>query len=314
MSEDLHVKYRPKTLEEVRGQEAVTKSLARLLANKKKTPHVFLFTGAAGTGKTTLARIIARTLGIPTHNVSEIDAATNSTLEAARSIRDLVALHSLGSDRRKMLILDECHRLSTAAWDSWLKFTEEPPAHLYFAFCTTNASKVPTTIKTRAHSYTLADVREDDLYELLASVAKREEISLADDVLEYIASNANGSPRQALVYLSQCGDRCRLSDAKKIIRKNEAASADSPEVAIARMLIAGNSDWVQYMRALDKLGDVEPESIRIVTVNYIAAVMRKQANPKRAARFAAVLEAFETPYNQSDKLAPLLLSLARILL
>lgn len=311
---DLHVKYRPKTLDEVRGQDAVVKSLGRLLANRKQAPHTYLFTGSSGVGKTTLARIIGYTLRIPTTNVIEADGATYTGIDSAKEIKSLVSVHSLGSDRRKMLILDECHRLSSQAWDSWLKLVEEPPSHLYLAFCTTNPAKIPRTLHTRCHSYALADVREDDLYELLVAVAKREKIDLADDVLEFISQHANGSPRQALVYLSQCGSRCRLSEAKKIIRKNETASVDSPEAAIARMLIAGNHVWADYMRMLDKLTEIEPESIRIVTVNYIAAVMRKQANPKRAARYAAVLEAFENPYNQSDKLAPLLLSLARVLL
>lgn len=311
---DLHVKYRPKTLAEVRGQDAVVKSLTRLLANRKQAPHTYLFTGASGVGKTTLARIVGHTLRIPTTNVIEVDGATYTGIDSAKEIKSLISVHALGSDRRKMLILDECHRLSTAAWDSWLKLVEEPPSHLYLAFCTTVPQKLPRTLHTRCHAYTLSDVREDDLYELLVSVAKHESIGLADNVLEFLSQHANGSPRQALVYLSQCGTGCRLSEAKKIIRKSDENSLDSPEAAIARMLIAGNENWAQYMQTLKKLTEVEPESIRIVTMNYVAAVMRNQPNPKRAARYAAVLEAFQHPYNQSDKFAPLLLSLATLLL
>lgn len=310
---DLHVKYRPATLEDVRGQIAVVKSLSRLLENRKRAPHVYLFTGPSGVGKTTLARIVANTLHIPRLNVVEANGASWTGIDDARRLHDLVTVHSLGSDSRKMLILDECHRLSAQSWDSWLKLIEEPPRHLYIALCTTNAMKVPQTIKTRCHAYTLNDVREDDIYELLVFVCKAESLATSDDVLEYIAAHANGSPRQALVYLSQCGPKCRLSDAKQIVRKADVADEGS-EVTIARMLIAGNTDWAQYMKALDKLSDIEPESIRIVTVNYVAAVMRKQRNLKRVQRFAAVLDAFSQPYNQSDKFAPLLLSLATLLL
>jgi DNA polymerase-3 subunit gamma/tau len=311
---DLHTKYRPQTLDEVVGQESIVKSLDGLLKNRKRAPHAYLFLGPSGVGKTTLARVVANHLHIPRSNLTEIDGATFTGIEDAKAIRDLVSLPALSADKRKFLILDEVHSISDKAWQSWLKFVEEPPAHLYLAFCTTKPSKVPQTLRTRCHTYSLGEVSDDSIYEVLCSVQRREQPKqpLKDSVLEYIARSSGGSPRQALVYLSQCsGAELSLSEAKEIIRKVDLSADDEgAEVAIARMLVAGNDRWQDYMAALDKMKNVEAESIRIVTVNYVAAVMRKQKGD-RAARLALVLEAFETTYNPSDRFAPLQLSIAR---
>jgi DNA polymerase III gamma/tau subunit len=313
MSKDLHLKYRPQKLDDVIGQEATVRSLRNLLRITANAPRTYLFVGPSGVGKTTCARIIRRRLSIPVGNVVEIDGATFTGIDEARRIKDLVQSPALGSDRRRMLIVDECHRLSKQAWDSWLKVMEEPPAHLYIALCTTEVSKVPDTVKTRFHCYRLDPVSEEELGKLLEQVKRKESLAVSDEVLDYIAAQSNGSPRQALMYLSQCRDVQSVKRARGIVRKAEIAT-EGDEVGIARLLVAGNRSWPTYMKAVEKVAKLEAESIRIVTVRYVAAVMRKQQQPKKAASLAGVLEAFSQPYNASDGDAPLLLSIAGCIL
>jgi DNA polymerase-3 subunit gamma/tau len=309
---DLARKYRPQRLTDLIGQQEMVKSLRYLFQSEKLIPHSYLFVGPSGTGKTTTARIVARRLHIPRTNVVEVDGATFTGIDAARSIKDLVAMPALGAVRKKMLIVDECHRLSKPAWDSWLKILEEPPEHLYIALCTTEPSKVPTTGKTRFHTYHLKPVNEEELSKHLDIISRKEQLNVSDEVIEYIAAQSNGSPRQALMYLSQCRAVQSVKTAKVIVRKAEA-DVEGAEVGIARLLIAGNRDWASYMKAVKSCEHVEPESVRIVTVNYIAAVLRKQTQSKRVGQLAGWLDAFSTPYNTSDRDAPLLLSIARCL-
>src|SRR3989304_1453147 len=144
----LHTKYRPKHFEEVIGQIEIVKSLQNLIETGKM-PKSFLFTGPSGTGKTTLARIIANKLGCDIQNIIEVDAATNTGVEDMRVLCEGLRYPAFGLTTVKVAIVDECQEISKSSWSSLLKIIEEPPSHLYFVFCTTEPSKVLDTIKTR---------------------------------------------------------------------------------------------------------------------------------------------------------------------
>jgi DNA polymerase-3 subunit gamma/tau len=144
----LATKYRPETWEEVVGQDAVVKSMKVVVT--KKSSKCFLLSGPSGCGKTTLARIAARSLGIKGGGaLREIDAASKTGVDDMRQVCVDLGYKVLGGGSRG-LIVDECHQLSKAAWNSLLKITEEPPPDTYWFFCTTEPSKVPVTIKRRS--------------------------------------------------------------------------------------------------------------------------------------------------------------------
>lgn len=306
----LHLKYRPKTFNEMLGQAVVVASLKKALASKN-LPHAFLFTGASGCGKTTLARIVAMTIGVPASNVLEIDAATNSGVENMRSVTDLVRYKSLrDDDGKRFVIIDECHSLSKATWQSLLKAIEEPPSHCFWAFCTTESDKVPDTIRTRCLSYNLKPISSDALDDLLVEINTKERLGVSDEIVSLVARHANGSARRALVYLAQVEG---VTDKKEAIRLLETGVGEEEQaIALARGLCGGkNFNWQEAMRICEALEGESAEGVRLVVCAYAASVLREAKSPEK---MLAVLEAFRGPYVSSERFAPLYLSLGQCLL
>ena len=146
-NQDLARKYRPQSWKQVIGQDAAIKSLRATL--KAGGKHGFLFTGPSGVGKTTVARILAAAVGCEAHNLLEIDAATHTGIDAMRAVSEGVAYKAFGDSPVKVMIIDEAHSLSKAAWQSLLKVVEEPPEHAYWVFCTTEPGKIPPRSEER---------------------------------------------------------------------------------------------------------------------------------------------------------------------
>jgi DNA polymerase-3 subunit gamma/tau len=308
MTSSLHTKYRPKTFEEVLGQTKIVKSLRQVL--KDKRAQTFMFVGPSGTGKTTLARIVANQLAggeVGLGNLIEVDAATNSGADAMREVITRSCYRAIGSSPIKAIIIDEAHRLSAAAWTILLKSTEEPPKHVYWILCTTEASKIPKTMETRCLRYSLKPVSEEILLKLLGKVSEAEGIDTHDDVLEAIAEGSGGSPRQALVFLEACVYAESAADARAIMKSAGQASGDV--VNLCRFLMRPQGGWVQCMKILKSLDGTDAESIRIVVVNYLASVLKGANSDRQARSVMMIMEPFLTPYNQSDKQGPLLHSL-----
>lgn len=305
----LHTKYRPTTLKELVGQTHIVSSLRRLL--RENPPHTFLFVGPSGCGKTTLARIVATAVGCSPAGILELNAANHNGVDEIRSVIDGARYRAMGETPTKMVILDECHMLSKAAWQPLLKATEEPPPHLFWAFCTTEAAKVPDTMKTRCHSYEVKPVPSGSLYDLLADVRQKEGMSIEDEILQLCAKEAGGSPRQALVNMSMVRHAKDRQEAYQVLALSSEDEGSSG-IKLAKMLVVGFR-WRDAVLLIKQLGDEESaETIRLIVVNYVGKALLDAKDDKKAMRLLAVLDAFSQPFYGAEKRAPLLLAIGRL--
>lgn len=198
----LYRKYRPQSFEQLYGQEHVKRTLISAL-RQKQVAHAYLFSGPRGTGKTTVARILASELGIGGVDVIEIDAASNRGIEQIRELRESVNFVPSQSNQ-KIYILDEVHMLTVEAFNALLKTLEEPPAHVYFALCTTEPHKIPLTVMSRCQRFTFELADEATLHKFLTEVLQEEGYKFeSDEVSQLLAKKARGSYRDALVIMEQ---------------------------------------------------------------------------------------------------------------
>lgn len=306
-SEPLHILYRPKHLNEVVGQDEICQSLGNVL--RRNTARTFLFCGPSGCGKTTLARIASNMLHVERQGILEIDGATYTGIDDMRRVQDVLLFRAFGKQGNRAIIIDESQGLSKQAWSSILKATEEPPEHVTWFFCTTEPTKVPDAIKTRSVSYTLNLVQEHSLRKLCASVCKSESIKAPTDVLDLVVREANGSPRQMLVNLEKCRDAVDKSEAAKLLRTlldNDAT------LELCRFLLKKGS-WQRAIVILKKLADASPEGIRISVCNYMGSVARDARTDGDAMHALSIINIFSTPFNPSERDAPLMLAIGRVL-
>lgn len=204
--EALAVKYRPKVFEDMTEQSAIKDILMNQLETKT-FQHGYLFTGPAGTGKTTSARIFANMINDGKGNPIEVDAASNSGVDNIRQIIEDAKRKPLDAEY-KIFIVDECHSLSNGAWQALLKTLEEPPKFTIFIFCTTDPQKVPATILSRVQRYNFQKISNEGIVDRLISIIQQENdvsnIHYDLDAIEYIAKVSNGGMRDAITLMDKC--------------------------------------------------------------------------------------------------------------
>lgn len=302
----LYNKYRPKKLSEVVGQEAVIESLEGILSRKEQ--QSFLFTGPAGTGKTSIARIVARMLGCKLKDRLEIDGATYTGIDDMRKVQDIIRYRPFGDGEKRAVIGDEVHRLSQQAWDSLLKAVEEPPAHVIWLFCTTNPDKIPKTIRTRCATLALKEIPDNDLHDLVSKVAQAENIQIPEQVMGLIVREARGSARQAITNLEVCRG---ITDRGKAAQLLKTVLETTEVVDLCRFLLKGGS-WKMAMRLVSKLEGQEPEGIRRIVCAYMTKVLQGSSTDKEACYVLNILDAFSSPYLDRDG-SSLLVSIGKVL-
>lgn len=219
----LYRKFRPATFEDVKGQEHIVTTLKNQI-KAGRTSHAYLFCGTRGTGKTTIAKIFARAVncenpqdGSPcgecalcraisagaSMNVIEIDAASNNGVDSVREIVDEVT-YSPAEGKYKVYIIDEVHMLSIGAFNALLKTLEEPPSYVIFILATTEVHKIPITIMSRCQRYDFRRITIDTISGRIKELMEKEQVSIEEKAVRYIAKTADGSMRDALSLLDQC--------------------------------------------------------------------------------------------------------------
>ena len=222
-SRTLYLKWRPTNFGDVVGQASVVDTIQNAVL-ASKTVHAYLFSGPRGTGKTTVARILAKALNCMESDLSmrpcnkcnhcvsvisgmfldliEIDAASNNSVEDIRDLREKIN-YAPGQGIYKVYIVDEVHMLSGAAFNALLKTLEEPPPHAVFVLATTELHKVPATVKSRCQCHTFRRISINDTVERLQTIASEEKVSIDDDALYALARHSTGSLRDAVSLLDQ---------------------------------------------------------------------------------------------------------------
>ncbi|HEY5587661.1 MAG TPA: DNA polymerase III subunit gamma/tau [Candidatus Paceibacterota bacterium] len=192
----LYRKYRPLSFDEVIGQDHIVKAISGSL-KAGKVAHAYLLCGPRGTGKTTIARIIARELGTSVNDINEMDAASNRGIDDVRDINESVRTLPFDS-KYKIYILDEVHMFTKEAWNALLKTIEEPPEHVIFILATTEIEKIPETIVSRCQNFIFKKPNDAILSLVVTNVAKKEGYKLEEGGAELIALLADGAFRDAL--------------------------------------------------------------------------------------------------------------------
>lgn len=200
--ESLAVKYRPRSFEDLTEQTAI-KDILENQIKTKTFQHGYLFTGPAGTGKTTSARIFANMINEGKGNPIEVDAASNSGVDNIRQIIEDAKRKPLDAEY-KIFIVDECHSLSNGAWQALLKTLEEPPKFTIFIFCTTDPQKIPATILSRVQRYNFQKISNKGIVTRLRYILYCEEEIADNDAIDYIAKVSNGGCRDAITLLDKC--------------------------------------------------------------------------------------------------------------
>ncbi len=344
----LYRKYRPKSFNEVLGQDHIVKILESSVETNKVS-HAYLFVGSRGTGKTSVARIFATGIGVSVNDIYEIDAASNRGIEDIKLLRDGVRVLPFDS-KYKVYIIDEVHMLSKDAWGALLKTLEEPPKHVIFILATTELHKVPETIISRCQVFTFKKASDLVCKKMLIDVAKSEGFELDGDSAELLAILADGSFRDGLGELQKVlnflkkdsknkkgikitrGDVESLTGAPKttlvndfisaIAEKNlekgisavKSASSLNLDMRLYLKLIISKFRMAIILRYAPKLQDEMAGDLSETDLKFLQNLVKEDKNGMiRSSTLAVLLEAYQNIDNAFITELPLELALIKII-
>ena len=280
---ELYRKYRPQSIDEMVGNESTIKAVKKELENGS---HVFLFTGNAGCGKTTLARIIAKEVGAGDLSIKEINSAENRGIDTAREVQE--QMRYLPSDGGALVwIFDECHQWLAPVQNAFLKAFEDTPDHVYFFLCTTDPQKLIKPLVSRCSVVAMKPLSNEEMTYLLKRTARAEGKRVTPEVVNAICEQAEGGSRKALKLLAKVLYLDSEEEQLEVLSAGEDENAETIE--LCRCLLSQSCNWSSLAQILKDLDMSEPERIRQAVMGYMNTVLLKG---KRNQNAVCALQAF----------------------
>lgn len=282
----LYQKHRPIKLDEIIGNAGIVIKLKSYLYADNQ-PHVFLFSGGSGCGKTSLSRIMACEFGCLPQDIIELNSANFRGIDTVRDIIQQVRFKPL-SGGKKAWIFDECHQLSKDAQSAMLKLLEDVPDYVYFFLATTEPQKLSATITNRCVHLTVQNLPENRIIFLIKQVCKKEGINISSETEKAIAENSYGSPRQALNLLESIMNT-EPTQQKNIIQME--TEKENEAIDLCRALVK-KKDWKEISTILESLKDKDPEGIRLLVLKYCSKVLLSGRNDP----IYLIMDSFKNPF------------------
>lgn len=305
VAQQLILKYRPITFDEVLGNKLAVEKLAEAVKTPTR-PHGYIFSGSTGIGKTTLARIVAEAVNA---SVTELCAALNSSIDDTRALVEGTGFVPITVKPNRMIIIDEAHNLSKKAWEPLLKLIEEPPSYIYIAICTTEYDSIPDAVrKGRCYNVQLKPLKTQEIENLVQLVSDVEGWKVENDVFAAICQAANGSARYALSIL-QAGHSVKTRDElAQVVATVE--SEDNPMLQLCGYLIKGGRAWIQVAKYLERVD--EPEAALMLACRYFTNALPR-SQEVQAKEIYRLLRAFTDTHFSYDKKVQLYSAVGKVL-
>lgn len=284
---NFHLKYRPSTLEEFKGNSGLTNSL-KIVLQSPTTPHSFMFIGNSGCGKTTLGRIIAKYLNCHPSELKEINMAD---LRGIDFIRQLIyeCRYKPLMGNIKVYILDEYHQATPESQNSLLKILEDTPSHVYFILCTTAPEKILPTIQTRCYKYVVNPLNNPEMRELLQEINRKENLDLKPEIIEVIIEACEGIPRTALIMLGMLKGINNIEDALDIVYLEGLQQEEI--ITLCRAIVKG-IEWKELINIFKNLTITDYEKIRLAIVGYLGGCLTRARDEYEVIKFQKLIEIF----------------------
>lgn len=284
----LYQKHRPQTLDDIVGNTPTVSALRTWLSDEKRN-HAVLLTGPSGCGKTTVARILANGLGCAPVDLVEMNSANFRGIDTAREIIQRAWLSPIGGPVR-VWILDEVHQGTQDFQSAILKVLEDTPQHVYFLLATTDPQKLLKTVVNRCTQYAMQPLPENRIRHLLSQVAIKEGAKVSPEVLDCVAKDSQGCPRDALNTL---GRVLGLNEDQQLVLAQQAAREESEAIDLCRALLARpKKKWAEVAKILRGLQEADPERVRLAVLGYCNKILIQKDDPVAC----LVIDCFNDPF------------------